>query len=67
MDKKLLFEEMKIAMQNIQDIKEEIEESLDKLKNNLNVNKRVVISCKAKDLPKELKKIEPELRKILLK
>ena len=67
MDKKLLFEEMKMAMQNINELKEEVDESFNQLKNNLNVNKRVVISCKAKDLPKELKKIEPELRKILAK
>ena len=67
MDKKLLFEDMKKAMQNIQGIKEEVDESFNQLKNNLNVNKRVVISCKAKDLPRELKKIEPELKKILAK
>ena len=67
MDKKILFEEMKKAMGNIQEIKDEVDRSLDKLKTNLNVNKRVVISCKAKDLPKELKKIEPELKKILSK
>lgn len=67
MDKKLLFEEMKKAMGNVQEIKDEVDRSLEKLKGNLNVNKMVVISCKAKDLPKELKKIEPELRKILAK
>lgn len=67
MDKKLLFEEMKMAMESLQGMKDEVDESLSKLKGNLNVNKRVVISCKAKDLPKELKKIEPELKKILLK
>ena len=67
MDKKLLFEDMKKAMQNIQGIKEEVDESFNQLKNNLNVNKRVVISCKAKDLPRELKKLEPELKKILAK
>ena len=67
MDKKLLFEEMKMAMQNINELKEEVDESFNQLKNNLNINKRVVISCKAKDLPKELKKLEPELKKILAK
>lgn len=67
MDKKLLFEEMKMAMQNINELKEEVDESFNQLKNNLNINKRVVISCKAKDLPKELKKIEPELKKILVR
>ena len=67
MDKKLLFEDMKMAMGNIQGIKDEVDKSFKQLKNNLNINKRVVISCKAKDLPRELKKLEPELKKILAK
>jgi len=67
MDKKLLFEDMKKAMESLQVMKDEVDESLDKLKDNFKINKRVVISCKAKDLPKELKKLEPELKKILSK
>ena len=66
MDKDLLLKNMFMAVKNTKSIRDNMDKGFDKLlEKNLAEQQRFTICCKAKDLNKELARLEPVLRKIL--
>ncbi|HHY14244.1 MAG TPA: hypothetical protein GX526_06370 [Thermoanaerobacterales bacterium] len=66
MDKDLLLKNMFMAVENTKSIRDNMDKGFDKLlEKNLAKQQRFTISCKAKDLNKELARLEPTLKKIL--
>jgi len=66
MDKDLLLKNMFMAVENTKSIRDNMDKGFDRFaKKNLAKQQRFTISCKAKDLNKELARLEPVLSKIL--
>lgn len=66
MNKDLLMAGIYEAVENTKAIRDEVDKSMEKLlKKERAKQQRFTICCKAKDLNKELKRLEPVLRKIL--
>ncbi len=66
MDKSLLLKNMFEAVENTKKMRDSMDKSLNELaKKSLAKQQRFTISCKAKDLNKELARLEPVLSKIL--
>lgn len=66
MDKDLLLKNMFMAVENTKSIRDNMDKGFDKLlEKNLAEQQRFTICCKAKDLNKELARLEPILSKIL--
>ncbi len=66
MDKDLLLKNMFMAVENTKSIRDNMDKGFDKLlEKNLAEQQRFTICCKAKDLNKELARLEPVLSKIL--
>lgn len=66
MDKDLLLQNMFRAVENTKAMRDSMDKSFDRFaKKNLANQRRFTICCKAKDLNKELARLEPVLSKIL--
>ncbi len=66
MDKDLLLQNMFQAVESTKAMRDSMDKSFDRFaKKNLAKQQRFTISCKAKDLNKELARLEPVLSKIL--
>lgn len=66
MNKDLLLQNMFQAVEDTRTMRDDMDKSFDELaKRNLAKQQRFTISCKAKDLNKELARLEPVLSKIL--